>query len=163
MSEKTVINERRTEVPCPWCKARENVIKDGIYHCSRCGYMQDVEGDHEIVVIGWTTECDGDYPEMDCKGPGIYNAIVKAVKEGGYSFTWGEHQSRDIPCTPVINNGYKISCGPRTWASIMAEAHGEGDETKEKYAEYYFSLIDNPVYPKRSVNREMIIPFEIEG
>lgn len=99
---------------------------------------------------------------MDCKGPEIYDAIVKAVKEGGYSFTWGEHQSRELPCTPVINNGYKISCGPRTWASIMAKAHGEGEGQEEKYAEYYFSLIENPIYPKRSVNREMIIPFEID-
>ncbi len=161
MIEKSTTDERRTDVPCPWCKSRNNVIKEGVYRCSRCGYEQDVSGDHEILVIGWTTENDGDYPEMDCKAPEVYDAIVKAVKAGGYSFTWGEHQSSELPCTPVINNGYKISCGPRTWASIMANAHGVGAEQEEKYAEYYFTLIENPIYPEKSVNREKIIPFEI--
>jgi hypothetical protein len=161
-SENQVIEERRTDVPCPWCKSVNNLIKNGVYRCSRCGYEQDVSGEHEIKVIGWTTERDCDYPEMDCKAGGIYDAIVKAVKEGGYSFTWIEHQGRDIPCTPVINNGYKISCGPRTWASIMAEAHGDGETFEEKYAEYYFTLIENPIYPKKSVSREEIIPFEID-
>jgi hypothetical protein len=161
-TEKSAINVRRTDVPCPWCKSKGATVKNGVYHCPRCGYEQDVSGDHEIKVIGWTTEKDSDYPEMDCKTSEIYDAVVKEVKECRYSFAWGEHQSAELPCTPVINNGYKISCGPRTWASIMAEAHSDGETSEEKYAEYYFTLIENPIYPKKSVNREEIIPFEIE-
>ena len=133
--------ERIADTQCPWCKSRNAIIKNG---------------------IGWTTARDNDYIEFDCKTPAIYRAIVNEIQEKGYSFDWAAHQSDNLPCTPVINNGYKIYCGPRTLGWIMADAHGAESSDEAAYAEYAFGLVDNPVYPVKSVDYQLIIPFEIK-
>lgn len=154
--------ERIADTQCPWCKSRNAIIKNGIYRCPRCSYECDVSVPPEIKVIGWTTARDNDYIDFDCKTPAIYRAIVNEIQEKGYSFDWGAHQSDNLPCTPVINNGYKIYCGPRTLGWIMAEAHGAESSDEAAYAEYAFGLVDNPVYPVKSVDYQLIIPFEIK-
>ena len=153
---------RRAGTICPWCKSRECLIKDEIFSCPRCGYEVNIGGPHEIQVIGWTTNKDIDLLCCDCKTSAIYAAIVKAIKKKGYSFSWLEHRSEILPCVPVINNGYCIYCGPRTWAAIMVEAHGVKDSCSEAYAEYAFGPVAHPIYPRKSVNYDLIIPFEIE-
>ena len=154
--------ERIANTRCPWCKSKNASIKSGIFYCSRCSYQHDVSVRPEIKVIGWTTGKDEDYPYCECKTSAIYDAIVREVREKGYSFSWGEHQSDNMPCTPIINNGYKIYCGPRTWSDIMAVAHGDDDSYGSLYAKYFFGLVDDSVYPKKSVDYQQIIPFEIE-
>lgn len=153
---------RRADTMCPWCKSRNGVIREGIFTCPRCSYAVDVSGHHEIEVIGWTFGNDNDYPECDCKTTTIYQAIVKEIKEKGYSFGWLEHRCDDLPCTPVINNGYKVCCGPKTWASIMAEAHTADLPWDALCAEYEFGCVNNPVLPPKGVNYDLIIPFGIE-
>lgn len=161
--KRTSQNEERiADTQCPWCKSRNAIIKNGIFYCPRCSYEHDISGSFEIKVIGWTTDYDNDYLPFECKNIEIYNAIVKEVKEKGYRFGWSAHQSDKVPCTPVINNGYKICCGPRTWGSIMANAHNTDDSDEAAYAEYAFGFVDNPIYPKKSVDHQMIIPFEID-
>lgn len=154
--------ERIADAQCPWCKSRNAIIKNGMYRCPRCSYECDVSVPPEIKVIGWTTARDNDYIDFDCKTSAIYRAIVNEIKEKEYSFDWSAHQSDNLPCTPVINNGYKIYCGPRTWGWIMAEAHGADPSDEAAYAEYAFCLVDNPVYPVKSVDYQLIIPFEIK-
>ena len=153
---------RRADTMCPWCKSRNGMIREGVFTCPRCFYTADVSGPYEIEVIGWTVGNDDDYPECDCKTTAIYQGIVKEIKEKGYSFGWLEHRSNNLPCTPVINNGYKVCCGPKTWGSIMAEAHATDGSKEALCAEYEFGFVDNPVYPSKGVNHELIIPFEIE-
>ena len=147
----------KAQSPCPWCKSKEGIIRDGIYTCPRCHYECDVSGPFEIQVIGWTNSRDTDYPETDCRTAAIYDALVKEVREKGYRFTWDDHQSEALACTPVINNGFKISCGPKTWGSVMAEAHGDS----ESDVLYTMGFIDNPVYPEKGVDYARIIQFEI--
>lgn len=154
--------ERIADTQCPWCKFRNAIVKNGTFYCPRCSYEHDISGSFEIKVIGWTTDYDNDYLPFECKNSEIYNAIVKEIKEKGYRFGWSSHQSDKVPCTPVINNGYKICCGPRTWGAIMAEAHNPDDSNDAAYAEYAFGFVDNPIYPKKSVDHQMIIPFEID-
>ncbi len=154
-------NGRRAETQCPWCSFREAIIQSGIFRCPRCSYETDVSEPPQIRVIGWTTADDRDYLEFECRTAAIYNAIVKEIREKGYRISWYAHQSELQPCTPVINNGYKIYCGPRTWGSIMAEALGASDSDPSAYAEYAFCTEDDPIYPQRSVDRQQIIPFEI--
>ena len=153
---------RLAETRCPWCKSDGARIQNGVFCCSRCNYRQDVSNPPEIQVIGWTDSRDMDFKEIDCKNVAIYRAIVREVCEKGYSFGWGDHQSSCVACTPIINNGYKISCGFRTWASIMAEAHGDGASFDELYPMYAFGCVDAPIYPKKEIDYQRIIPFEIE-
>ena len=152
----------RANAQCPWCKSREAIIRNGVFHCFRCSYEADVSAPHEIQVIGWTTNKDNDFWVCDCITSAIYAAIVKEIKTKGYSFSWLEHRSDILPCIPVINNGFSIHCGPKIWASIMAEAHGVKNSCNEAYVEYAFGLVAHPVYPRKSVNYDLIIPFEIE-
>ena len=154
--------EKTANTQCPWCKSRNAIIKNGIYRCPRCSYECDISVPPEVKVIGWTTAKDNDYIDFDCKTSDIYRAIVDEIKEKGCSFDWLAHQSNNFPCTPVINNGYKIYCGPRTWGWIMAEAHGADSSIEATYAKYAFGLVDNPVYPFKSVDYQLIVPFEIE-
>ena len=160
----TTLNEeyRQANTQCPWCKSQSAIVKNEIFYCHRCSYEHDISGSFEIKVIGWTTNKDNDYLSFECRSSKIYNAIVKEIKDKGYCFEWSAHQSDKLPCTPVINNGYKICCGPRTWGTIMAEAHGADDSNEAAYAEYAFGFVDNPVYPKKSVLQNLIIPFEIK-
>ena len=153
---------RRAETQCPWCKSREAVIKNGVFYCSRCSYESDVSSPLEIKVIGWTTANDNDFLDHGCDTSDIYRAIVNEIKEKGYSFDWSAHQSDKLPCTPVINNGYKIYCGPRTWGWIMAEAHGSDTSDESAYVEYSMCMLDNPIYPSKSVDYHLIVPFEIK-
>ena len=153
---------RRASMPCPWCKSRDALISKGVYRCSRCSYEVDVSGPQEIRVIGWTTAKDNDFLDCDCKTFDIYRAIISEVKEKGYMFDWSSHQSDIIPCTPIINNGYKIYCGPRTWGSIMAEAHFADSTDNSAYAEFSFGHFDKPIYPSKHVDYDSIIPFEID-
>lgn len=44
----------------------------------------------------------------------------------------------------------------------MAEAHNPAAFDEAAYAEYAFGFVDNPIYPKKSVDHQMIISFEIE-
>ncbi len=148
----------KAQSQCPWCKSKECMIQNGIFICPRCHYECDIRGPFEIQVIGWTNSRDMDYPETNCKTAAIYDAIVKEVREKGYRFTWDDHQADAYPCTPVINNGFKVSCRPRTWGSVMAAALEEGEFDEALYA---FGFIDNSVYPPKGVDYERLIPFEI--
>ena len=154
-------NQRRASTQCPWCKSRNAMIWNGVFHCLRCSYQQDISAPPEIRVIGWTTADDPDYLEFDCRTAAIYDAIVNEIREKEYSFSWGAHQSNQLPCTPIINNGFKICCGPRTWGSMMAEAHGSDGVDDSAYAAYAFCAVEDPIYPKKSVDHSKIIPFEI--
>ena len=165
LTENSIAEEARsTSVPCSWCKASNALVKNGTFSCQRCSYECDISTPPEICVIGWTTANDNSYPNYDYCTKEIYNALVKEIKEKGYSFGWGSHQSRNLPCTPVINNGYKICCGPRTWGWIMAEANGEDGEDENAYVAYSFLDPSDKiaVYPKKQVDRRLIVPFEIE-
>lgn len=148
-------------IPCPWCKASDAVVKNGIYCCRRCGYEADIRAPQQIRVIGWVTGKDNDYPSIPCRTAAIYDAIVREVKEKGYSFSWASHQSDPLPCTPVINNGCKIHCSPSTWGAIMADAHATGNTYDAVCAEYAYGFVEDPVYPRKYVDREQIVPFEI--
>jgi hypothetical protein len=150
---------RRSSVLCPWCKSQEATVSDGIYRCPRCGYERDITSPPEIEVIGWTDISDSDYPEIICKSSAVYDAILRDVKERGLRFGLGEHQSSDCPGAPVINNGFKVSCGTRTWGEIMSIAN-HGDASQETL--YYIGLSYDPVFPERGVDRDRIVPFEIE-
>ena len=152
---------KRSSCKCPWCTSSKAVIDNGIFKCNRCGYTKDVSKPPPIEVIGWTYSNDRDYLERDCDTEELYDAIVNEVREKGYLFSWLEHQSEVCACTPIINNGYKISCGPRTWGSIMAAARGADDNDISAYAEYAFGFIEDPVYPERKIDNSRIIPFEI--
>ena len=44
----------------------------------------------------------------------------------------------------------------------MVEAHNPDNFDEAAYAEYAFSFVDNPVYPKKFVLQNLIIPFEIK-
>ena len=155
------VEYRQANAQCPWCKSRTAIVKNETFYCLRCSYEHDISGTFEIKVIGWTTNYDNDYLPFECKNSEIYNAIVKEIKDKGYRFGWSSHQSDKVPCTPVINNGYKICCGPRTWGAIMAEAHNPDDSDEAAYAEFAFGFVDNPVYPKKSVLQNLSIPCEI--
>ena len=160
---KTNESSRPAGAPCPWCRYMEATVQNGIFTCPRCSYTKDVSGPHEVRVIGWTTENDRGFPEIGCVSSKIRRAIVKELREKGYVFAWLEHQSSAVPCTPVINNGYKISCGPRAWGAIMAEARGASPDDPTAYAEYTFGVFDEPVLPpSASVDAEQLVPFDIE-
>ena len=131
----------RAQTQCPWCKSRESIIKDGEFICSRCSYRININAKFDIKVIGWTNSSDTEFLDFDCKLPEVYYAIVKEIKEKGYYFDWGAHQSNQIPCTPIINNGYKILCSPKTWGSIMAEAHSKNEFNEAIYAEVAFGIV----------------------
>ena len=162
-NNKSSTVERKANNLCPWCKSSDAVIKEGIFSCTRCSYQIDIITPPEIKVIGWTTGKDKDHLCIECRTTDIYNAIVKEVKENGYSFSWGLHQSDSLPCMPVINNGNKIGCSPTTWGAIMADAHASENSYDAVYAEYAFGFVDNPVYPKKNVDYHLIVPFEING
>jgi len=152
--------ERIADTQCPWCKSRNAIIKNGIYCCSRCSYECDVSVPPEIKVIGWTTANDHEYLDYECTSfpSAVCDAIICEIREKGYDFEWAAHQSNELSCTPIINNGYKICCGARTWGWIMEEALGkEGWDIV--YAKF---LIDSPVYPEKCVDYQRIVPFEID-
>ena len=153
---------RESGTQCPWCHARYVKVRDGIFLCHRCSYKCDVSEPPPITVIGWTNAKDTDFIDHDCTSSEIYQAIVREIKEKGYSFGWGAHQSGELPCTPVINNGFKISCGPRTWGWIMAEAHGADESDGSAYVEYSLCISEDPIYPQKHVDYEKIIPFDVE-
>ena len=158
---KQICNVRDAQTLCPWCKSSKAIVQNGIFHCARCSYEVDISQPHEIKVIGWTTGGDEDFLTFSCTNEDIYNAIVANLRENGYRFDWSSHQSDSLPCTPVINNGYKIYCGPRLWGHIMAEAHAEEADAECAYAEYAYSVLTDSVFPVKSVDWQQIIPFEI--
>ena len=159
----SAIEEREAHNVCPWCKSSDTVIKNGNFFCPRCLYQVDITTPPEIKVIGWTTGKDTDYFCIGCLNDDIYNAIVKEIKERGYSFSWSAHQSDSLPCMPIINNGNKICCGPMTWGAIMADAHAVGASYAAVYAEYAFGFVENPVYPKKHIDYHLLVPFKIES
>ena len=152
---------RRAETQCPWCKSREAVIKNGVFYCSRCSYECDVSVPPKIKVIGWTTASDHDYVDYECTSfpSAVCDAIIREIREKKYDFEWASHQSQQLPCTPVINNGYKVCCGARTWGWIMEEALGKPGWD----IIYAKCLIDDSVYPEKYVDYQQIVPFEIES
>ena len=151
--------EKIAKIPCPWCQFQQAILRDGVFICPRCAYEKDVSGNHEIRVIGWTTGDDSGYMEISCKADGVYDAVVREIREKGYIFGAMDHSSGTLACTPVINNGCKVVCGQRVWAKLMAYAH-EGEAGKEGYMAY-FGFLENSVYPTPGVDKEQIIPFEI--
>ena len=153
--------ERISENQCPWCGNRQAIVRDGVFICPRCSYEKDISGPHEVKVIGWTTGDDNGYQEIGCGSRQVYDAIVTEIREKGYLFGAMDHDGGAHPCNPVINNGFKVSCGQRFWAKLMACAH-EGQEGKAGYMNYY-GFLDNAVYPPAGVDREQIIPFELEA
>ena len=155
------------DTQCPWCKSTQAIIQDGLFRCFRCSYEADVSQPPPIRVIGWTTANDRDFKEFHCKTKEIYQAIVQEIREKGYAFSWGDHQSSHHACMPVINNGYKISCGPRTWGWIMADASGIDESNQEEYESaamgYSFIIWDGePIFPKKAIQYDLILPFEIK-
>ena len=161
--KKTADEARPAKTLCPWCKG-QGVVKDGIFHCPRCSYECDISTPPKIRVIGWTTADDNSYLETHCSTIEIYHAIVDEIREKGYSFGWLSHQSKNSPCTPIINNGYKICCAPGTWGTIMADAHGADPKDERASAEYSFLDFSDheTVYPQKHVDYQSIIPFEID-
>ena len=155
---------RPARARCPWCNSGNAQVKNGIFYCKRCSYQCDISTPPEICVIGWTTANDHAYLESHCSTEEIYRAIVNEIKEKGYSFDWMAHQSNNLPCTPIINNGYKICCSPGTWGAIMADAHGADPEDKCAGAEYSFLLLSDEkcVYPEKHIDYQSLIPFEVE-
>ena len=144
---------------CPWCKSRNATIKNDRFICNRCSYEKDISKPPEIKVIGWTTADDQEYLDYECTSfpSAICDAIIYEIREKGYNFEWNAHQSNELPCTPIINNGYKICCGAKTWGWIMEEAFGK-EGTAIIYAKF---SIDDPVYPEKYIDYQQIVPFEI--
>lgn len=153
--------QRSLHAMCPWCKSQNLIVTDGKIICARCSYASDVTDEPQIAVIGWTFANDADFLSCECKSAEIYDAIVRSVKENGFDFDWNDHQCKKIPCTPIINNGYKIECSPKTWGSIMATAHGIDDPEGILYSGMAFDFPKEPIYPKKSVDFNLIVPFEI--
>ncbi len=88
----------------------------------------------KLKVIGWTYNDDYRYPEKDASYA-VCEAIMDAIREGGYLFSGQDHQNLQ-EATPVLNDGHMYSFSQRGWGGVMAEAHGETDPMD--YAGYAF-------------------------
>lgn len=116
----------------------------------------------EIKVIGWTNASDDKYPNDTCRTKEIQNAIIKEILKNNYDFSGMEHISEKFPCTPVLNNGVKISISARAWGSLMAYAYNINNEDGMAYMNYF--LIDffkESKIPPAYVDRKQISYFEI--
>ena len=120
-------------------------------------------------VVGWTAWNDAKYPEFeyvsDEDSQEAWDAVIKNVRDNGYSFGGDAHQNRK-DCTPVLNNGKSFRCSMREWGALMAEAWEVPDEDGYAYMLWYMDDyneehrpegLQTPVYPTAGVDKKRIV------
>lgn len=72
-------------------------------------------------MVGWTYYDDDYFPRSE-GGDEVFDAVVEAVREGGYLFGGDSHQEMS-GCCPVLNDGTKACFSWRGWGAVIAKAY----------------------------------------
>jgi len=105
-----------------------------------------------MKVTGWTYWSDEHFKNIDDVSDEIFgdieNAVIEEVRNKGYKFNGGAHQSNYDKCTPVIDNTYKYCVSMRRWGSVMQKAYNLPNEDGLGYVVWAWSNPEKPVYPE---------------
>lgn len=107
-------------------------------------------------VIGWVSYDDDEFEESEQTYAKI-NAIIDNIKENGYLFT-GWHHQEYLDCTPLLNDGTKVTFSQRGFGGVMAEAHGYYDPSDYSLFTFDFSIKKSHlVFPKGTCDLSQIV------
>ena len=77
-------------------------------------------------VIGWT-DYDGRTVDSAPIDDDAVEAVIEDIRSHGYKFT-GYHHQEYPNCVPVLSDGYCRLFSRRSFAAVMAKAHGYTDD-----------------------------------
>ena len=98
-------------------------------------------------VIGWTYAYDERFPDMEDIDDRLLDVLIQEIRRCGYRFGGDDHENLDV-CTPVFNNGKKLSVSWRSWGAIMAEAWEPLNQSPHAYMGWYMTELCGDVkYP----------------